>query len=414
MNTPATINPLAAQQGAKQTANQMNASTPEVPFNQVLSREISGRAQPQKAEPPRNNKATTSTAESPPKAAGKSTEKEKTRKETDTTDVTATDAAAPVPNMPSDLLALVGDLKQLGVAHSTADTADIDAAAGASTVDINSAATADPMLAANLAQMASAANPADSDAAAIELDIHNAGKRRSTADLLDGQLQVNDRNATSAAANGSKGDFALTMQQATGTGQASAAVASDSIPDLAASEAGSTGIADIATGIAGNGTLQQAAMNAAQAGHNLDRLAPKVGTPAWDNALSQKVVWMVAGAEQSASLTLNPPDLGPLQVVLNVSNSQATANFIAAQPEVRQALEAAMPKLREMLEDAGIQLGQATVSTGTPGQNNDSGDASRGNRNAAGSSSEGDDTVIAPARNRTISSSGQGLVDTFA
>ncbi|MDB5765023.1 MAG: putative flagellar hook-length control protein FliK, partial [Herminiimonas sp.] len=117
-------------------------------------------------------------------------------------------------------------------------------------------------------------------------------------------------------------------------------------------------------------SLQQAAFDKAQtlAGHPVEKLTPQVGSPGWDQALGQKVVWMVAGGQQSASLTLNPPDLGPLQVVLNVSNSHATASFTAAQPEVRQALEAALPKLREMLGDAGIQLGQASVNAGTSQQ----------------------------------------------
>ncbi|MBC7416522.1 MAG: hypothetical protein H7327_16495, partial [Herminiimonas sp.] len=46
-------------------------------------------------------------------------------------------------------------------------------------------------------------------------------------------------------------------------------------------------------------SLTQAAGSAAT-----DTLTPHVGTPAWDHALGQKVVWMAAGAEQSASLTL--------------------------------------------------------------------------------------------------------------
>jgi len=82
------------------------------------------------------------------------------------------------------------------------------------------------------------------------------------------------------------------------------------------------------------------------------KLAPTVGTTAWGQALGEKLVWMTAGAQQTASLTLNPPNLGPLQIVLNVSNDQATASFFSAQPEVRQALEAAMPKLREMMDEA--------------------------------------------------------------
>jgi flagellar hook-length control protein FliK len=123
---------------------------------------------------------------------------------------------------------------------------------------------------------------------------------------------------------------------------------------------------------------------------------------------------MVAGAEQSASLTLNPPDLGPLQVVLNISNSTANATFVAAQPEVRQALEAAMPRLRDMLGDAGIQLGQATVSSGMQqNQDNTQAQASQRGLGSAGHA-RGDvaDTQIHVSRGRAVSA-GSGLIDTF-
>ena len=143
-----------------------------------------------------------------------------------------------------------------------------------------------------------------------------------------------------------------------------------------------------------------------------DRLAPSVGSAAWNQALGEKIVWMTAGAQQSATLTLNPPDLGPLQVVLNVSNDQATAHFMAAQPEVRQALEAALPRLREMMQDAGIQLGQANVSADTPRQqdaqdrNAPRPDTPFGTSDTAGEAPGM--AMPAPAR------AGRGLVDTFA
>jgi flagellar hook-length control protein FliK len=168
-------------------------------------------------------------------------------------------------------------------------------------------------------------------------------------------------------------------------------------------------------GNANIGAFQMAAVHGAQAfGHTTEKLTPNVGTAVWDQALGQKVVWMVAGGQQSASLTLNPPDLGPMQVVLNVNNSQASANFIADQPEVRQALEAAMPKLRDILNEAGIQLGQATVSAGTPNQNGSS-DQSRqaGSTRSFGPAVETADTPVRPTRTRAASG-GSGLVDTFA
>lgn len=140
------------------------------------------------------------------------------------------------------------------------------------------------------------------------------------------------------------------------------------------------------------------------------RLAPEVGNPAWSQALGEKIVWMASGKQQSASLTLNPPNLGPLQIVLNVSSDQATANFFAAQPEVRQAIEAALPRLREMMGDAGIQLGQANVSADTPSQNPAPGQQAPRTAPHVGGGVEADEPAVAMPAPRM----GRGLVDTFA
>jgi len=160
------------------------------------------------------------------------------------------------------------------------------------------------------------------------------------------------------------------------------------------------------------GALQQAAAAVAVPA---DKLTGRVGTPAWDQQLGQKVVWMAAGGDQSATLTLNPPDLGPVQVVLTVTNDQADAAFMSAQPEVRQALEAAMPRLREMMSEAGIAFGSATVSAGTPEQKNNGERAASGERrgNGQGGGVSGGEIAIAPAtggRSRPSLSA----VDTFA
>lgn len=103
-----------------------------------------------------------------------------------------------------------------------------------------------------------------------------------------------------------------------------------------------------------------------------DKLSSRVGSQGWDQQLGQKIIFMAAGGEQSATMELNPPDLGPLQVVLSVNKDQATAAFSSAAPEVRQALENALPKLKEMMSDAGIQLGSATVSSSMSDQSSSS------------------------------------------
>ncbi|KVE33346.1 flagellar hook-length control protein FliK [Burkholderia sp. TSV86] len=93
-------------------------------------------------------------------------------------------------------------------------------------------------------------------------------------------------------------------------------------------------------------------------------LTPVVGSPDWTEALSQKVVFLSNAHQQSAELTLNPPDLGPLQVVLRVADNHAHALFVSQHAQVRDALEAALPKLREAMEANGLGLGSASVGDG--------------------------------------------------
>jgi flagellar hook-length control protein FliK len=108
-----------------------------------------------------------------------------------------------------------------------------------------------------------------------------------------------------------------------------------------------------------------ASASAAAAGtpvHATPGLEPRLGAVGWDNALGQKVLWMVSSQQQVAELSLNPPDLGPLQVVLSITDDQVSAMFISQQADVRQALEAALPRLKEMMADSGINLSNTTVS----------------------------------------------------
>ncbi len=136
------------------------------------------------------------------------------------------------------------------------------------------------------------------------------------------------------------------------------------------------------------------------------------GKPGWDQAISQKVVWMVGTAEQSATLTLNPPELGPLQVVISVNNEKADTTFISENPDVRKALEDGIPALRDLMSEAGVQLGQANVSTG---RQQEASQQSRGERDLAHSPSGADSQDgDKPQTSRVITRVQNGLVDTFA
>ncbi len=140
------------------------------------------------------------------------------------------------------------------------------------------------------------------------------------------------------------------------------------------------------------------------------------GKTGWDEAIGQKVVWMVGSGEQSATLTLNPPDMGPLQVVIHVHNDQADTTFISDNPEVRQALENGLSVLRDKMSDSGIQLGQTNISSG--GQAQQEFQRANQNRSTSQPGSSSRDADAAPAERIAGSSTlvrvANGLVDTFA
>ncbi|HYD79802.1 MAG TPA: flagellar hook-length control protein FliK [Paucimonas sp.] len=403
MNTPAIMNPANVAATGKQAATPPDSAAPDVPFNQVLSREMANRGETAKSGDSSASATASGTSSAPAKAAGKGSEKESVKGGGDKKAAdTAVESEAAAPGIPADLLALVANIGQLAAMEQASTATTTDDAGMTSTAEI---VGSDSNLGAGIpvdakALLASASNTAS-----------DAGDKRTPADIKDiGELgefkNIGTRDREPAA---------LTLAETQPAQNAAVAAEADASATFAAQlEAAELSALAPTQTTAALTALQQTAHAALHAapGHAADRLTPQVGTPAWDQALGQRIVWMVAGTEQSASLTLNPPDLGPLQVVLNVSNTTANATFVAAQPEVRQALEAAMPKLREMLGDAGIQLGQANVSSGMQDRNGSPAEPTQRRAGAGDAGIDNGDTQIHASRGRTVSS-GQGLVDTF-
>lgn len=160
-------------------------------------------------------------------------------------------------------------------------------------------------------------------------------------------------------------------------------------------------------------SVQASNMLAAQQAGSSNAINVFPGKTGWDQAISQKVMWMVGAGEQSASLTLNPPDLGPLKVVIHVHNDQADTTFISDNDEVRKALEHGLSNLRDKMQESGIQLGQANVSTSQQSQR--SFQQAEQNRVLAQAQSKSNlaqtEVVAKPSQVVRVAN---GLVDTFA
>lgn len=146
-------------------------------------------------------------------------------------------------------------------------------------------------------------------------------------------------------------------------------------------------------------------------------VATPVHSPNWSADVGQRVVWMARNNVQEAQLSVNPPNLGPIEITLSLKDDAATARFFSPHAEVREILEQALPRLREMLAGAGVQLGQSDVGA----QSQQAFQQFSGRHHGAGSgqpsfseehpSLHGLNAVKQTAAIRTMT--GNGLVDTF-
>ncbi|MDI1299342.1 flagellar hook-length control protein FliK [Methylotenera sp.] len=165
--------------------------------------------------------------------------------------------------------------------------------------------------------------------------------------------------------------------------------------------------------LAGQSSMQANAAEAMQQLGSSNTINAYPGKTGWDQAISQKVVWMLGAQEQSATLTLNPPDMGPLQVVIHVHNDQADTTFISDNAEVRQALQDGMDNLRNKMNESGIQLGQANVSSGGQMQQQFQQAAQQSKASASLNNNASASPIGHVSSAKTVIRTSNGLVDTF-
>ncbi|MDN7860438.1 flagellar hook-length control protein FliK [Burkholderia cepacia] len=410
-----------------------NDATTAVPFAQTLKQSVVTRRDSSNAGVP---DASTKQASSKPAAATKPAATD----DDDATDDTTTNAAA---NPDAAALAAAAAVQaQLQARMDNAAPVDPAAAAAAQKAAVSGQPDATATLADHAAtDAAAAAQPAapasGRDALQTALDRLTGGS---------GAIAIPAAGATASASTGAtapltpkvptfdrtladaKGALATQQTPAQATAQAlqananaqsgeqHALAAAGDATDPAAS---ATLAAGAAAAAATQANLQLSPAAGAIAAANAHVLAPHVGTPDWTDALSQKVVFLSNAHQQSAELTLNPPDLGPLQVVLRVADNHAHALFVSQHAQVRDAVEAALPKLREAMESGGLGLGSATVSDGgfasqqqNPQSSFAGGQSSR--RGSGGSSAVDAPVDAAQSAPVAASVSRAGLVDTFA
>lgn len=148
--------------------------------------------------------------------------------------------------------------------------------------------------------------------------------------------------------------------------------------------------------------------------------ATPLSNPQWANDFGRQVLNFTQNSSngtQIAELRLDPPELGPIRITLNLSENVANAAFFSPHALVRQTVENALPQLQQLLAQAGISLGEASVSdqgqAGNPAANESSASGNSNRNNSSSPSGLTAGSQLSDPVTATRSRDPDALVDTF-
>ncbi|RCS58321.1 flagellar hook-length control protein FliK [Parvibium lacunae] len=138
-----------------------------------------------------------------------------------------------------------------------------------------------------------------------------------------------------------------------------------------------------------------------------------VYSPQFANEAAQTLHVAINTKIQQAEIAVNPPDMGPIRIQIQVNGNDVNLTIAVQQVEARQAIEDSLPKLRELLGQNGMDLGQTALQQQTAGQyrqDNQQPQSGNGWRNATA-----EDSAIAPVAGTLLTQrSSNRMLDLFA
>lgn len=132
----------------------------------------------------------------------------------------------------------------------------------------------------------------------------------------------------------------------------------------------------------------------------------------WGNGLAERVGWMINQKQNSASIRLDPPMLGKLDVQVKVADEATTITIQTQHAQTRDLIESASSRLRDFLQENGYQNVNVDVSqqqnqqqAQTHSDSESGGQADEASQHSASSGEIADHRQVVH---------GEGLLDTFA
>jgi flagellar hook-length control protein FliK len=242
--------------------------------------------------------------------------------------------------------------------------------------------------------------PADGETT-LEMDFTDSGAASRPADLaaLISSLSGDARSAKPdpiAALDTSLLRDALEAESTVAAALADVASDSTTFADTLDSQSGSVSPLHAASLHAAHANSQSAAP---------EQLKSPVGTQQWADELGTKLTWMVQQGRESASLTVTPEHLGPIEVKISVQDGQTSVWFNATNADTRTAIEQALPRLRDLFAAQGLSLADSGVFREAPRHQQP-----QPFSGASGSASHGDEITAVSS----VTKRGNGILDLYA
>lgn len=142
-------------------------------------------------------------------------------------------------------------------------------------------------------------------------------------------------------------------------------------------------------------------------------LARNADSTEWGSGLSERVNWMINQKQNTATIRLDPPFLGKLDVQIKIADDATTVVFQTQHAQTRDLIESAAVRLRDFLQESGYQNVNVDVS-----QRQDQQQA-RAQTNLGSDTDQQDESYQDPdfdhqQRDAVSYFIGDGILDTFA
>ena len=133
----------------------------------------------------------------------------------------------------------------------------------------------------------------------------------------------------------------------------------------------------------------------------------------WGDGLSERVNWMINQKQNSATIRLDPPMLGKLDVQVRIADDATTITIQTQHAQTRDLIETASLRLRDALQENGFQNVNVDVSQRQDQQQSRSRTAGE-EQPGLHDEFDGESESAMQHESQTRFFTGEGLLDTFA